>query len=400
MLGQKATCPNKQMIVIKEADGDKHLYGYLRRGQKRLAEGRVNRLSEFSQRDTFQKFAWKLTKKFFGSTVKKKKSVVEHIHRAYVDWLVLAPLISSRKWLPKPGMHRGHYLSWIRRVCNKGTRQWFFAKHTFDLPPADEMARRAAINACEIIGVRDNYWLEEEFEFLAWLAHTDGLKARLARWIILPWVFLDEDLRWDEVLHFRLPGWEKEVARAGKRGSSSYLRLGHEVWIFASEKLAEQVDLPWKDLRKEKADVLDYTIWYEERVVTERGKKRLAGGVQISLQKEVISRVRAEAKAIAHRDIPPGYKLYLLNNLAKSFISTHQYAISAGKQFIEVGRFFKDLVQRRIAPTLGPEAVKKGIYPSAGDIDRSLYLRKLNPFWDTKEPGEEEYVLWWTPYQP
>ena len=377
------------------------LYGLLRRSQKRILERNFSRFREFSERDTFRRFARILTEKFFPETVKKGAAVEEYIERAYVDWLILAPLIASYKWLPKPGMHRGHYLTWARRACNKQTRQWFFVRVILEVPDREELARRATINACELVRLNDVYWLEEEFSFLAWLAHSGGLKGRLARWILFPWAFLDVDHEYDEVLGHSLSGWEKEVARAGKKGSASYFRLGNEIWIFATREVAERVQFPWVDLRERRSEALEYEFWYEEGVRYREGRKRLSGGLQIALRGEILRGFRNEAKAIAHhRSMNPHYKLYRLNELAKDFIQTHRYAVSAGMQFLELGRLIKDLVQSKIAPTLGPDAVKKGIYPGPQDIDRSLYFRKLNPFYETKEPSEEEYILWWTPYQP
>jgi len=386
---------------VKQKIREGQIYGLLRRAQKRILERNFTSLREFSCRDTFLLFARRLTEKFFPETVKKKTATEEYVERAYVDWLILSPLLGSYKWLPKPGMHRGHYLTWARRSCNKQTRQWFFASVKLSIPDVEEMAKRAVINACEIVQLRDVYWLEEEFKFLSWMAHSDGLKARLAKWILLPWVFLDEDMRFDALLKFSYPGWKKETARAGKEGSASYFRLGSEIWIFASQKLAEKVDLPWTDLRENRSSALEYVFWYEEGVRYEGGKKKPSGGLQIALQDEILKQFKAEAKAIAnHRSMNPHYKLYRLNELARRFIQIHKYAISAGIQFFEAGRIVKDLVQKKIAPILGPDAVKKGIYPGAADIDRKLYFHRFNPFFDPKDPSEDEFILWWNPYQP
>lgn len=375
-------------------------YGLLRRAQKRILERNFSRFREFSKRDTFRRFARLLTEKFFPETVKKGAASLEYVERAYVDWLILAPLIGSYKWLPKPGMHRGHYLTWARRACNRQTRQWFFARLKVEKLPPEKLAKRAVINACEIVGLKDAYWLEEEFSFLAWLSETEGIKARLARWILFPWAFLDQDKEYDSILQHSTSGWKKEIARAGKKGSASYFRLGDEIWIFATKEIAERVELPWKDLRKERSEALEYVFWYEEGIEHRIGRK-LVGGLQVALQDEILQAVRSEATTIAHhRSIDPHYKLHKLNELAMEFIRKHRHAVSAGMQFLAIGRVIKELVQAKIAPTLGPDVVKKGIYPGPENIDHQLYFRKLNPFYDPKEPSEEEYMLWWTPHQP
>lgn len=384
MLIREIELKRERALIIRESQ----VYGLLRRTQKRILERGFRKLSEFSQRDTFHRFAQRLTRRFFPEAVKKDLVMVEYVERAYVDWLILAPLLASYKWIPKPGMHRGHYLTWARRNCNKRTRQYFFARIEFPLPDMDSMAERAVKNACELLKLKDEEWLREEFGFLSWLSTTDGLKARLARWILLPWVFLDEDFRLDDLLFHSIPGWNKEVARAGKKGSASYFRLGNEAWVFASERMTEKVDLPWVDLRKEKARALDYLFWFEKTL-------------QIGLSEEVMTEAKTEIKAIAnHKGINPHYRLYLLNRFAKDFILKHKHAVSAGPQFKTLGAILKRFVKRKIAAVLGAEYVSKGIYPGYGDIDRSLYFRKLNPFFDVREPGEEEFQAWWSPFQP
>ena len=152
--------------------------------------------------------------------------------------------------------------------------------------------------------------------------------------------------------------------------------------------MAEKVDLPWVDLRKEKARGLDYVFWYDKTL-------------RIKLAEEVISEAKARIRAIANRKgISPHYRLYLLNDFAKEFILNHKYAISAGDQFRMLGLMIKKVVGEKIAAVLGKEYMSKGIYPGYRDIDRGLYFRRVNPFYDIKEPGEEEYQAWWDPYQP
>ena len=367
---------------IKELVKERQLYGLLRRAQKRIAERNFSRFCEFTYRNCFTSFAEILTQKFFP---KAKESLSENIKRAYIDWLVLAPIISSYKWLPKPGMHRAHYLTWARRNCNILTRQWFFVQIKLQLPSQEELVRRAVTNACQVAGVKDIYWLEQEFQFLAHLCFSSGLKSRLAKWILLPWAFLDIDKELDKKLEHSKHGWAKEIARAGKKGSASYFRLGNEIWIFATEEIAEKINLPWKDLRNEKANALDYIIWYEEGVIQKQRKKTVTGGLQIALQEKILQEIKNEAKAIAHhRSMSPKKKFFKLNELAKKFIKKHRFAVSAGMQFLEIGRIFKDLVRSKIAPTLGPEAIGKGFYPKPDDIDRSLYFKRFNPFFDPK----------------
>ena len=110
---------------IKELVKERQLYGLLRRAQKRIAERNFSRFCEFSYRNAFLSFAEILARKFFSKT---KENTLQNIKRAYLDWLLLAPLLASYKWLPKPGMHRGHFLTWLRRNCNIQTRQWFLFK--------------------------------------------------------------------------------------------------------------------------------------------------------------------------------------------------------------------------------------------------------------------------------
>jgi len=364
-------------------------YYDLRNTQKSIMLGTIrSSFKEISQRNTFQKFADLLLQKYFKKSVKKELETVEIAKRLFVNYLILAPLLTF-KWLYKPGMHAGHIFTWIRRNVN--AKNFFYLniklKKQGDIEEITNNAVNNAMKYCKIAN-KNMKWLEEELYFITAIAETKGLKAQLAKKILDQFYFLDLDFQLQKELGFNKTIREKKILKAQKKDVYSYFRVLDNVFIMSYKK-GKLFDKNFIDLRKEKGEVYSFII----SCIEENNKFYL----EVKLDKDKYSELKAEIKSIIDSQANMSHKLFSINKVCGDFIEKYKYAYSSKIEFFELNRCIRKIVRRKIAPTLGPTCLKHLYIPSAGDLTNDLYMQRINPFWDLKIP-QERYIQWWTPY--
>ena len=364
-------------------------YYDLRNTQKSIMLGTIrSSFKEISQRNTFQKFADLLLQKYFKKSVKKELETVEIAKRLFVNYLILAPLLTF-KWLYKPGMHAGHIFTWIRRNVN--AKNFFYLniklKKQGDIEEITNNAVNNAMKYCKIAN-KNMKWLEEELYFITAIAETKGLKAQLAKKILDQFYFLDLDFQLQKELGFNKTIREKKILKAQKKDVYSYFRVLDNVFIMSNKK-SKLFEKNFIDLREEKGKVYSFII----SCIEENNKFYL----EVKLDKDKYSELKAEIKSIIDSQANMSHKLFSINKVCGDFIEKYKYAYSSKIEFFELNRCIRKIVRRKIAPTLGPTCLKHLYIPSAGDLTNDLYMQRINPFWDLKIP-QERYIQWWTPY--
>ena len=381
-----------------------YMGGYieLRRTQQAIMLGTIRaKFEEIAERETFINFAEKLTNKYFKYSIKKELEILEIVKKLFVDWLILAPVISRFKWLYKPGMHWGHVLTWIRRNVSYVVRNFYFITYQMNLDENEDKITKIAVNnAIKYAGInpKNKKFLEEEFYFISAIAKTTGLKSKLAKKILYPYLFLNIDFLLDKQIGFNKTIREKKILKGKNKNAYSYFRVLNRAIICSNKQIEEEIKIgntllkgKLKDLRKEKVKISDFVIFYEEF----KDKK---GALQVKLDKDRYTELKAEIKAIIeNRGITPQYKLFNINRVVGDFIEKYKFAYSDSLKFFELNRWIRRIVRRKIAPTLGPSCLKHLYLPGAQDLTNELFLQRTNPFWELKI-SEERYLQWWNPY--
>ncbi|WP_022671385.1 hypothetical protein [Hippea alviniae] len=334
------------------------LYIALRRAQAKIVGYTTyppGFLCEFYNRDTFVKYAEKLTYKFFPKA--KDLQIRENIINLYRAFLVLAPILQKTPYTYKLDWTRGHFLSYLRFLTsNRIGRKYVRVRVIEREPDLDKLQ----INL-NVLGIKDGKFIEILTGLFLQSYGLNALRGSLVNRIFDPVMFLNDR-----------DGFEL-------RRSNEFIKLEKKPFNGCI------------DIEKQYVEFWDYKI---RRVKANKGMT-----LEIKIRDEEIKQFKEKIKGILKSHPSVSSKIALVNREVKAFTEKHRYTKDAYDQMIELHKWLRGRVSK-IAAT------RKEIYQAVEIVKLwkeryypNTVFRKNNFFWDPKEMTEEDYIYCFSPYR-